>query len=170
MIEGGPSSDKTRSALLLNEAPKGIYPVDKLSAESLGSGWTDSGGRKRAKNILPELNGKCLLVKELSTMLSGRPDKVREALGVLQAIYDRDYARLTGTLGKVGGRAAFSIVACVTPAAAREHSQYMRKIGARFLTYRVPPLTDEQRRRGMALIRESGQKPDARRAVKAELR
>lgn len=150
LIVGPPSSDKTNSVLLLRRA-SGIYYVDSVTENFLASGYRDQKG-KRAPNLLPELDGKCLVIKELSTVFSMRPEKVRRFLGDLQAIFDREYHKLTGTVGKVGGRAAFSIVACVTPLALVEHHEYMAKIGSRFLMYQVPQLTEEERQTGLEIL------------------
>jgi predicted transcriptional regulator len=150
LIVGPPSSDKTSSVLLLKTA-SGIYYVDSVTENFLASGYRDQKGN-RAPDLLKELDGKCLFIKELSTVFSMKSEKVRKFLGDLQAIFDREYHKLTGTLGKVGGQAAFSIVACVTPSALVEHHEYMAKIGSRFLMYQVPQLTEEERQTGLEIL------------------
>jgi hypothetical protein len=82
------------------------------------------------------LDGNCIIIKELGTVFGLRADKVKKFLGDLQAIYDREYHKATGTVGTIHGKAAFTIVACVTPATLRDHHEYMARIGPRFLTYR----------------------------------
>jgi len=150
LIVGPPSGDKTSVVLLLKTA-QGVYYVDSVTENFLASGYRDQQGN-RAPDLLKELDGKCLFIKELSTVFSMRSEKVRKFLGDLQAIFDREYHKLTGTLGKVGGRAAFSIVACVTPSALAEHHEYMAKIGSRFLMYQVPQLTEEERQTGLEIL------------------
>ncbi len=155
LIVGSPSSDKTSSVLLLKTA-RGVYYVDSVTENFLASGYRGQKG-ERAPDLLRELDGKCFMIKELSTVFSMRPEKVRKFLGDLQAIFDREYHKLTGTLGKVGGRAAFSIVACVTPSALVEHHEYMAKIGSRFLMYQVPQLTEEERQTGLEILWEESE-------------
>ena len=155
LIVGPPSSDKTSSVLLLKTSPA-IYYVDSVTENFLASGYRDQKGR-RAPNLLRELDGKCFVIKELSTVFSMRSEKVRAFLGDLQAIFDREYHKLTGTIGRVGGGAAFSVLACVTPSALVEHHGYMAKIGSRFLMYQVPQLTEEERQTGLEILWEESE-------------
>ncbi len=147
LIVGEPSTDKTFVVLLLKTA-RGVYSVDTVTENFLGSGYRDDTG-KAAPNIFAKLDQKCIVIKELGTVFSLRPDKVRKFLGDLQAIYDREYHKLTGTVDPIHGKAAFSIVACVTPAAIHRHQEYMAQIGPRFLIYRAPRLTEEEEREGL---------------------
>jgi hypothetical protein len=152
MIVGAPSGDKTSSVLLLKKAKQHVYYADSVTENFLASGYRDETTRNRAPNLLEELNGKCLVLKELSTVLSLHPTKVKKFLGDLLAIFDREYHKLTGTLGKVGGTSAFSMVACITPVALLEHHEYMSRIGPRFLAYRLPQLTEHERAEGLAIL------------------
>jgi hypothetical protein len=152
LIVGAPSGDKTSSVLLLKKAQQHVYYADSVTENFLASGYRDELTRKRAPNLLEELNGKCLVLKELSTVFSLHPQKVKKFLGDLLAIFDREYYKLTGTLGRVGGTSAFSMVACITPVALLEHHEYMSRIGPRFLAYRLPQLTDSERAEGLAIL------------------
>ena len=152
LIVGAPSGDKTSSVLLLKEAQQHVYYADSVTENFLASGYRDDETRKRAPNLLEEMNGKCLVLKELSTVFSLHPQKVKKFLGDLLAIFDREYHKLTGTLGRVGGTSAFSMVACITPVALLEHHEYMSRIGPRFLAYRLPQLTDDERAEGLAIL------------------
>ncbi len=78
LIVGPPSSDKTSSVLLLKTSPA-IYYVDSVTENFLASGYRDQKGR-RAPNLLRELDGKCFVIKELSTVFSMRSEKVRAFL------------------------------------------------------------------------------------------
>ena len=55
-------------------------------------------GKPASKDLLPQLDGKCLIIKDLTTFFPMRDDKVTKILGDLQSIYDGEY-KATGTLG-----------------------------------------------------------------------
>src|SRR6185295_18832665 len=118
----------------------------------LASGYRDEKTGKSAPSLFEQLNGKCVVLKELGTIFSLRPDKVKKFLGDLQAIYDREYHKATGTVGTIHGKAAFSMVACVTPATLRDHHEYMARIGPRFLTYRPAQLTEAEEDEGLGML------------------
>ena len=167
MIVGPPSDGKTATVLLLKTA-QGVYCVDTVTENFLASGYRDEKTGKSAPDLFKELDGRCVIIKEFGTVLSLRADKVRKFLGDLQAIYDREYSKATGTVGTVRGKAAFSIVACVTPATLHEHQQYMARIGPRFLTYRAPELTEAQEDDGLEMFWEATH--ETRKKVLVELR
>src|SRR5262249_8694953 len=78
--------------------------------------------------------------------------KVRAVLGLLTALYDGEFTKLTGTIGEITHTGLFSMIACITNHSLERHQTYMSVIGSRFLIYRVPSLTDAERRHGFAII------------------
>src|SRR5205823_3937150 len=138
------------------KAARGIYCVDSVTENFLGSGYVNDKGGK-APDLIKELDQKCVVIKELGTVLSLRADKVRKFLGDLQAIYDREYHKATGTVGTIHGKAAFTIVACVTPATLHDHQEYMARIGPRFLAYRAPQLTAAEEVEGLDMLWDAEQ-------------
>jgi hypothetical protein len=157
IIVGVPSSDKTWTVQLLKDDP-GCYWVDSVTENFLASGYRSATG-ERAPSMLAALDQKCFAVKDLTTIFSLRAEKVTKFLGDLQAIYDREYVKLTGTVGAVGGKAAFTMLACVTPEALANHQHYMSQIGSRFGFYRTPRLTDRERDEGLDRTLNTGRKP-----------
>src|SRR6185295_973495 len=147
LIAGAPSSGKTEAVLLLRDA-QNIKYLDAMTENSFVSGYVDSKSGEGPKQLLPELDGKCLVIKDLTTIFSMREDKVKKILGDLQSIYDGEYAKATGTIGLQSYQSTFAMVACVTPLALRKHHNYMSMIGGRFLVVRLSPLTDEERDTG----------------------
>jgi uncharacterized protein YlzI (FlbEa/FlbD family) len=148
LIAGAPSSGKTEAVLLLKEA-QSIKYLDAMTENSFASGYVDSkSGEGPKQQLLPELDGKCLVIKDLTTIFSMREDRVRKILGDLQSIYDGEYVKATGTVGVMTFKSTFAMVACVTPLALRKHHNYMSMIGGRFLVIRLLPLTDEERDSG----------------------
>ena len=148
LIAGAPSSGKTEAVLLLRDA-QNIKYLDAMTENSFVSGYVDTkSGKGPKQQLLPELDGKCLVIKDLTTIFSMREDRVKKILGDLQSIYDGEYAKATGTIGVQSYQSTFAMVACVTPLALRKHHNYMSMIGGRFLVVRLSPLTDEERDTG----------------------
>jgi hypothetical protein len=149
MVVGNPSSGKTDSMLGLKESPY-IYFLDSITANSFLSGYMDVQGRRKdpKEQLLNKMNGKTVVFKDLTTLLSGRDEQVKAVLGSLQSIYDGEYAKAVGTSDVLQSKSTFSIVACVTPECIHRHHQYMAQIGSRFLLIRVPPLTEQEQNKG----------------------
>ena len=94
------------------------------------------------------LDGKCFVVKDLTTMFSLREDTIKKILGDFTSIFDGKYEKFTATRGAVRYASRFSVVACVTPAILAKHSRYMHQLGGRFLSIGIPPLNDATRQKG----------------------
>ena len=155
IMAGAPGSDKTQTVLAMREAVN-AYFLDTLTGNSFITGFVPEGGKKPVEDLLPQLDGKCLVIKDMTTLFSLREDKVKEILGALQSIYDGAYARSIGTRGTVKYNSRFTILGCVTPLTLRKHHRYMSQIGSRFLIYRILPLTEEQIEEGFALVWDTG--------------
>ena len=149
LVVGNPSSDKTNQVTLVKEMPH-VYFLDTITENSFITGYLpDSGGAP--KDLLAELDGRCLIIKELGALFSLKAETIRKVLGDLQAIYDGHFSKFTGTRGKVDYKAAFPFIACITPLALKLHQHYMELVGPRFLSYRLPMLTEEQIQGGFEL-------------------
>ena len=151
LIVGPPADGKTFAVLLLKNAAR-VYHLDTVTENFLASGYRDDKTGKSAPSLFKELDDKCIIIKELGTVFGLRADKVKKFLGDLQAIYDGEYHKATGTVGTIHGKAAFSMVACVTPATLRDHHEYMARIGPRFLTYRPAQLTEAEEDEGLGIL------------------
>jgi len=77
LIVGVPSSDKTATVLLLKDSLSTYY-LDTFTPSSFASGFVNPNpeAKKTRKDLLPLLNGKCLIVKDMTPLFSGRSDKV----------------------------------------------------------------------------------------------
>jgi hypothetical protein len=144
--------------MLMKAATQWVYFLDSPTENFMASGYRDPRTGIKAHSNLDDMDGKCVLIKELSTMFSLRHDKVRKLLGDFQSIFDREYNKPTGTVGRVTVKAAFSIVASITPLALTKHRGYMDEIGSRFLMYKIPSLTEAERAVGLNLLREPQRK------------
>jgi hypothetical protein len=148
LIAGAPSSGKTEGVLLLKGAPNVIY-LDAMTENSFVSGYVDKRtGEGPPQQLLTDLHGKCLIVKDLTTIFSMRDDRVKKILGDFQSIYDGEYAKATGTLGLKSYQSTFAMLGCITPLALHKHHTYMSMVGGRFLVIRLLPLTDQGRDAG----------------------
>jgi len=147
---GVPSSDKTECVSTLKLAPE-VYFLDTLTENSFVTGYLDSAGTP-VKDLLPELNGKCLVVKDYTTLFSMKDETIKKILGDMQTIYDGHFFKYTGTRGRVAYESAFSHIGCITPLALSSHHRYMAMIGSRFLFYRTLPLTQKQQSEGFDKI------------------
>jgi hypothetical protein len=168
LIVGPPADGKTFAVLLLKNADS-VYYLDTVTENFLASGYRDDKTGKSAPSLFKELDEKCVIIKELGTVFGLRADKVKKFLGDLQAIYDGEYHKATGTVGTIRGKASFTMVACVTPATLRDHHEYMARIGPRFLTYRPPQLTEAEEDQGLAMLWDEEQ-TDTRKGLIAEVR
>src|SRR5262249_10481749 len=167
LIVGVPSSDKTATMLLLKGSPQTYY-LDTLTVNSFASGFVDARpGTGKQPDLLPLLNGKCLVIKDLTTLFSLRDDAVKKVLGDLQSIYDGEYAKATGTVGVIRHQSRFALVGCITPHALTKHHNYTSSIGSRFLYYRIPQLTEDERNEGFTVTWGGGEE---RKKHQADLR
>jgi len=137
MFVGVPSSAKTEVARMVGKVPW-VYFLDALTENAFVSGMKDS------KDLLPLLNGKCLVVKDFTTTLSQKEETVKKILGDLTSIYDDSFAKHSPMRGTVEYHSFFSLLGCVTPQALNRHQRYMNQIGPRFLFYRVPNSSQEE--------------------------
>lgn len=165
LIAGPPSSDKTATVQAMKGATHVLY-IDTFTENAIASGYVDPVTGRRAKSLVTELNGKCLIIKDLTTLFSLRDDKVRKVLGDFTSLYDGEYHKYTGTIGKIGGEAKLSMMACITPAALFHHHRYLASIGSRFLIYLVRSLTDAERDDGLALTWDIKDRTDALRELR----
>ena len=151
MNVGPPGSDKTQRILSLRNCSHTTF-IDTLTPNSFLSGYVDDKTKKKAQDLLPLLDGRCLIIKDLTTLFSLRSESVQKILGDLQSIYDGSYAKATGTVGVLSSNSQFTILACITPQALKKHQQYMSSIGGRFLSYGVLALTEDEQALGFDLI------------------
>ncbi|MBP6945188.1 hypothetical protein KBD61_04530 [Patescibacteria group bacterium] len=145
MLVGAPSSFKTELVRLI-DLPE-IYSLDTLSENAFASGYIRPDGSD-PEDLLPLLNGKCFVVKDLTTLFSLKEDTVKKILGDLTSIFDGKYEKFTATRGHVSYLSQFSMVGCITPAVLSQHHRYMHQLGGRFFFVRVPELTEDTLKRG----------------------
>ncbi len=159
IVVGNPSGGKTRAVSGLSGDK--VIRIDTLTPNALSSGYVSppEGGKRRNEepDLLTEMQTKgaqCLVIKDLSPLFSQRDDKVRAVLGDLTSIYDGEFNKATGTLGRLQYKPRFGVVACVTPIVLEKHRHYMSQLGTRFLMYRVEALTNDEVNAGITRLRD----------------
>jgi len=88
----------------------------------------------------------------LTPLFAGREEITKSILGDLVGIYDKAFARFTGTRGRVSYNSCFSWIACITPKAIQHHQRYIAEMGSRLLYYRLPSLSTKDQKEGLELI------------------
>jgi len=158
-----PSLGKTATVELLRDTQgQGLTKfVTTPSRAALATGYKDPKTGKAASSLLRELDGLCWVDPEFNAVLSGDPRKVGELFGALTAAFDGTYTpafgNQIGSSSVVAIRCRFSFLACATPRTLAKHHGHMMQLGPRCLYYRVPPLTDVEEQRGLALALGDGQ-------------
>ena len=149
MVIGVPSSAKTDLVNFLRSS-KFTYFIDTLTQNPFASGYVAPEGQK-TYDMLPELNNKCFIVKDYTTIFSLNSETVKKLLGELVSIYDGQFKKFSPTRGLKEYITNFSHVGCITPTALNRHTHYMNIIGPRFLFYRIPKLNAEESKKGFEI-------------------
>ena len=128
-----------------------IYSLDSLTPQTLISGFRAKKGT--TIDILPDLDGKLLVIKDFTTILN-KPERTRdELLGQLRSVYDGFFEQAYGSgVKKKGFHARFGILAAVTPVIEIYHKIHSL-LGERFI--RVSPRYNRKKSVESA-IRHSG--------------
>lgn len=140
MIVGPPGCGKTLPMIALQHAPD-IYAVSAFKPTALISGWGMKGGTDMS--LIPKLDGKILLVKDMSSLLSQNRDVVSEILGLLRDAYDGACSRVFGTGVERKYKTRFGFVGATTPDIDMHWGLNVR-LGERFLRYRYHSTDLEQ--------------------------
>ena len=112
-----------------------VYNLDTLTPESLVSGFRSKKGR--TVDILADLNGKLLVIKDFTTILQKQAERRDELFGRLRAAYDGELVIAYGSgAGRVARQATFGIIAAVTPMI-DEYMTIHALLGERFISIRT---------------------------------
>lgn len=141
LLVGVPSSNKTELISLLRYAPDTL-PIDVMTSNPFISGMKES---EKPQDLLPQLDGKCFTVKDYTSFFGRSEETVKMLLSDLVSIYDGEFSKHSGSRGTIRYKSLFSHIGGVTPQGLKMRQQYMNMVGPRFLTLRVPELTDVQR-------------------------
>ena len=121
-----------------------IYLLSHLTPHTLISGQIVDE-RKPDPSLLPKLDGKVLVVKDFTRLLTGKYDAVKEVMGQLRDIYDGSAREAFGTGKDKEYSARFGLVAAVT-GVIDKHVRLLAPLGERFVICRLPETTREERK------------------------
>ncbi len=139
LLVGVPSSGKTDIVRLIKDSETTYY-LDNLTQNAFISGERATKSQ-RVHDLLPLLNGKCLIIKDWTSIFSLDEHMTKKLLGDLVNIYDKEFTKFSSRRGNVSYASIFSQLGCITPATLNRHTNYMNMIGPRFLCYTVPTST-----------------------------
>ena len=150
LLIGNPSSLKTELIKLFRGVKDRIYYLSTMTENAFASGYIPLDGSE-PKDLLPELEGKILLVRDLTTLFSLNEETVKKLLGDLTSIFDGEFDKFTATRGHISYPSKFPFLACITPLILSRHNNYVNQLGPRFLFFRIPPLNEKQLEQGFAI-------------------
>lgn len=131
-VVGAPSALKTEFLRWHKGLPQ-VYTLSRLTAHSLISGL------KTGTSLLPELDGKTLVIKDFTTVLEMDRKARDEVFAQLRDSFDGFYEGHFGSIGRLSFTSHYHLLAAVT-SAIEEYYSIQSSLGQRFLKVRVPPL------------------------------
>jgi hypothetical protein len=114
---------------------KDAYFLSKITEKTLVSGYRDPKNREKDPSLLPELNEKVLIIKDLAPLLSMRRESRNAIIGDLRDAYDGFTDQGRGNVGKVAYESRFSLLTAATLAIDRADT-VDQELGERFIKFR----------------------------------
>ncbi|MGH9575158.1 MAG: hypothetical protein ACRD40_16715, partial [Candidatus Acidiferrales bacterium] len=111
------------------------YFLSGLSEKTLVSGYRDPKNTTKDPSLLPELNGKVLIIKDLSPLLSMRRESRNAIVSQLRDAYDGFTDQGRGNVGKVAYESRFSLITAATLSIDRQDT-VDQELGERFIKFR----------------------------------
>ena len=142
----GPSSAGKTTILDPLAGHETIYATDMLTKASLLPGMgmgrpTEKTASMAVKNsLLSQSDGKILIIKDLSPLLTEDYKELKAVMGILRSAYDGTFAKNFGNIGRVEITCRFGLIAAVTDAI-DDHSIVDAELGQRFIGYRMPAIS-----------------------------
>ena len=142
----GPSSAGKTTILDPMDGHKSIVSLDTLSKASLLPGIkpgrpTSKTAKMTAKNsVLSQADGKILVIKDLSPLLTEDYKELKSILGILRSAYDGKFSKAFGNIGRIEIDCHFGLIAAVTDAI-DNHGIVDSELGQRFIGYRMPSIS-----------------------------
>ena len=130
---GVPGSGKTIILETFADHKK-IYDISTITGNTLISGMITRDGSD--PSLLPELDGKILIIKDLTVLLDGRYDTAKDVFGQLRDAFDGRARKRFGTGKDDVYELKFGVVAAVT-LIIDSHPGLLSDVGERFLYYRL---------------------------------
>lgn len=150
LLVGVPSSGKTDLVRLIKDSSVSYY-LDNLTQNAFISGERATKSNK-VHDLLPEIDKKCLVIKDWTAVLSLDEKMTKKLLGDMVGIYDKEFTKFSSRRGNISYASAFSQLGCITPATLNKHTNYMNMVGPRFLCYTIPQTSEDAQDTSYKLI------------------
>lgn len=132
LFVGPPGCGKTLPMMAVQYAPV-VHMISAFKPTALISGWGLKG--QEDMSLMPRLDGKVLIVKDMSSLLSQQREVVAEVLGLLRDVYDGACSRVFGTGVERAYAVRFGFIGATTPDIDAFWALNVR-LGERFIRYR----------------------------------
>jgi len=155
----GPSGGGKSELLNMMLDVSDIYPVSLITPNTFLSGMYGD----RDTSLLPKVNGKILMFKDWTNILSQQKDNKIQVLGQLREIYDGYMKKAFGNGKVVEWRGKVGVLAGVTPAV--DLAQQMNStLGERFINYRI--LMPDRKEAGRRSLHNGSKQEEMRNSMK----
>lgn len=160
-----PGGSKSEYLMAVGESEM-CHQVSSLTPHALVSGMNFAG--QGDPSLMPQLDGKVLIIKDFTVTLSQHPSVRDEIFGQLRDAYDGHYEKAFGNGVVRSYDSKFGIVAGVTPSI-DEYASLHQGLGERFLKFRmerhIGPVDEEARI--IRALRNNNHEHGMRRALQA---
>jgi len=147
----GPSSAGKTTILDPMAGHESIYATDTLTKASLLPGIGVGRPTKKTtqmavrNSLLKQADGKILVIKDLSPLLTEDYKELKSILGILRSAYDGTFVKNFGNIGRIEITCQFGLIAAVTDAI-DNHLIIDAELGQRFIGYRMPAISTKEER------------------------
>ncbi|RJQ76189.1 MAG: hypothetical protein C4519_14850 [Desulfobacteraceae bacterium] len=131
----GPPSHAKTEVLRAFEGHPTTYFLSNLTPATLVSGMPAKKGRPEP-SLLPKLDGKVVILKDFTSILSMRAESQQEIIAQLREMYDGQYSKDFGNGKRIDWTGSFGLIGACTPVY-DAHYGVIGAMGERFLLYRI---------------------------------
>lgn len=131
------ASGDTKTEVLRSLVHPDLFPLSNLTSKSLISGWSKEANGGEEPSLLPKLDGKLLIVKDLTPLISGNGETMNLILGQFRDAYDGYSSTAFGTGETKAFKSKFGFLFGVTPAV-EACWPVIAQLGERFCYFRCP--------------------------------
>ena len=164
LLIGSPSQAKTELLRSLDGHPK-AYFLSNLTPATLVSGIKPKKNEEDP-SLLLKLDGKTVVLKDFTTVLSMRSENQAEILSQLREIYDGQYSKAFGNGKIVEWKGHVGLIGAVTPVYDK-HYAVIGSLGDRFLLYRTK--NSDGRKMGLQAQKIVGREEEMRAEIHEEV-
>jgi hypothetical protein len=133
-IVGPPGGAKTEIVSPLRYLTDQCLLLSGMTENSFMSGYSDDEGED--PSLIKKLDGKLLVIKDLTALISENPITVKKVWGQLRDAYDGFCSKASGKEGLRTYASTFAVIACVTNQI-DDYNEQNQQLGERFLTIRM---------------------------------